>query len=270
MDERQRFDVYRHQLQDLGFPLSPRHRMLDLGSGGGQLVAAGREQGYDVWGCDFEQPDYMKRLQVRAAGYVRLIPDPYAIPFEDGAFDVVVSDQVFEHVMDYPGTLAELHRVMKPGGVFIHMFPSRYRPIEPHVFVPFGTMVRAPSWLRLWASLGIRNSFQKGQPAAEVAAFNRNYLMTRTHYLSRRDLRRQFERYFTDVQFVEKTFLKYARRGRPLYALSGVLPFLPALYSSLHGRVVFGRRRAAATSADRAQETLRPVEHQQRFRNAAH
>jgi SAM-dependent methyltransferase len=209
----------------------------------------------------------MKQHQLRVAGYLRLIPDPYAIPYDDGTFDVIVSDQVFEHVMDYPGTLAELQRVMKPGGVFIHMFPSRYRVIEPHVFVPFGTIIRAPSWLRLWASLGIRNSFQKGQPAAEVARFNRNYLTTRTHYLSRRDLRRQFERYFTDVRFVEKTYLKYAGRARPLYTLSSVVWFLPALYSALHGRVVFGRR---AASADRTQETLRPIEHQQRFRNAAH
>ena len=39
-----------------------------------------------------------------------------ALPFEDGAFDVVVSTLVLCTVSDQPKSLAEIHRVLKPGG----------------------------------------------------------------------------------------------------------------------------------------------------------
>ena len=42
------------------------------------------------------------------------------LPFEDAAFDVVYSVAALEHVDDPAGTVAEIHRVLKPGGVAIH------------------------------------------------------------------------------------------------------------------------------------------------------
>lgn len=44
-----------------------------------------------------------------------------ALPFEDEAFDFVVSDQVFEHIEGDPfGAMAETLRVLRPGGVLVH------------------------------------------------------------------------------------------------------------------------------------------------------
>ena len=42
------------------------------------------------------------------------------LPFDDASFDVVYSVAALEHVDDPAGTVAEIHRVLKPGGVAIH------------------------------------------------------------------------------------------------------------------------------------------------------
>lgn len=47
------------------------------------------------------------------------------LPFPDGSFDLVFSSHVLEHVPDQPAALAEIHRVLAPGGVFFCVTPSR-------------------------------------------------------------------------------------------------------------------------------------------------
>ncbi len=50
------------------------------------------------------------------------------IPFPDNTFDVVIAQWVFEHVATPPQAVAEIQRVLKPGGVFIFMTPNAYSP----------------------------------------------------------------------------------------------------------------------------------------------
>ena len=146
--------------------------------------------------------------------------------------------------MDYPTTVREVHRVMKPGGAFLHVFPARYMPIEPHVHVPLGTMLRQRWWLQTWALVGIRNEFQTKLSAREACEANLAYLTTHTNYLTKRQLRDQFGRHFTDVRFVEDAFLHNRPRGGRIAGLARMLPFLPDVYSALGNRVAFGRRAA--------------------------
>jgi SAM-dependent methyltransferase len=98
------------------------------------------------------------------------------LPFEDSGIDVIINDQVFEHVLNYPQAIEELCRVMRVGGVFLHIFPSRYRVIEPHIYVPLASIFRPRWWLWLWALLGVRNEFQHGLPAREVVEKNAHFL----------------------------------------------------------------------------------------------
>ncbi len=100
----------------------------------------------------------------------------YKLPLEDDSIDFLFSGQVFEHVIDYPTTLAEIQRVLKPYGFSLHDFPSRYKVIEPHVYFPFASIVKNKTWLTFWAYLGIKYNFQKGMPAKEVAGENYHFL----------------------------------------------------------------------------------------------
>jgi SAM-dependent methyltransferase len=50
-----------------------------------------------------------------------------ALPFPDNSFDLVTSVAAFEHFLDVPAVVAELHRVVRPGGLLwisIHLFTS--------------------------------------------------------------------------------------------------------------------------------------------------
>ncbi len=115
-------------------------RVLDVGCGRGDTVAWLCEQGYDAYGVDV-RADYldMGRGFLDRAGHGggrlrEIVDDRY--PFDDGSFDVVLSDQVVEHVADLDGFAREVARVGAPGSTGLHVFPARWRPVEVHMKVP--------------------------------------------------------------------------------------------------------------------------------------
>jgi SAM-dependent methyltransferase len=62
--------------------------------------------------------------------------DPVGLPFAESSFDAVASIGVLEHVRETggnePGSMAEIARVLRPGGVFVcYHLPSRWSWIEP-------------------------------------------------------------------------------------------------------------------------------------------
>jgi SAM-dependent methyltransferase len=62
----------------------------------------------------------------RAPQYRRVDPVETApLPFPDNHFDTVTSFQVIEHVPSVPNYLAEIRRVLKPGGTFLCATPDR-------------------------------------------------------------------------------------------------------------------------------------------------
>jgi SAM-dependent methyltransferase len=266
-----RFDVFRRMLADLGFTIQPHMKVLEFGAGEGKLVACALAQGFDAYGCDLYDVQYSYTLTrdptataLRDQGRLKPIQTPYRLPFEDASIDVVFSDQVFEHVMNYPQAIDELRRVLRPGGVFVHAFPSRYLPIEGHIYVPLAALFRPRWWLWLWALLGVRNEFQQGMPAAEVVEKNVHFLKNGTNYPPTRQVKREFARCFSRVEFVERVFLPYSNRPRFL----AKVPFGAALYGLLWGRFLFGMRStvpesapsAAVTSGSQALSVMQPTE----------
>ncbi|WP_406215790.1 class I SAM-dependent methyltransferase [Streptomyces decoyicus] len=95
-------------------------RILDAGCGSGPLSAALRDRGADVTGIDASARMLAlarRRLGDDAALHVADLSDP--LPFDDGAFDDVVSSLVLHYLEDWGPTLAEIRRVLKPGGRLI-------------------------------------------------------------------------------------------------------------------------------------------------------
>jgi hypothetical protein len=121
---------------------------------------------------------------------------------------------VFEHVMDYDQALAEIARVLKPGGLSVHVFPSRWKPIETHAFVPFASVCRSSWWLYLWALAGIRNEFQGGLSARETARENARFLREETNYLTQRQIRAVAGRHFDGCRFAEEAQFRPDRYAR--------------------------------------------------------
>jgi SAM-dependent methyltransferase len=103
------------------------------------LVVAGREA-RETWGVDIALRWLLlarKRLDEEGMSGVGLVCGcSERLPFADESFLSMVGGDVFEHVGDQLATLAESHRVLRPGGRLVLASPNRYSLApEPHVQV---------------------------------------------------------------------------------------------------------------------------------------
>jgi SAM-dependent methyltransferase len=95
-------------------------RILDAGCGSGPLFAALRDRGALVTGIDSSAGMVelaRRRLGAGAALHVADLSNP--LPFADGAFDDVLASLVLHYLEDWGPTLAEIRRVLRPGGRLI-------------------------------------------------------------------------------------------------------------------------------------------------------
>jgi 2-polyprenyl-6-hydroxyphenyl methylase / 3-demethylubiquinone-9 3-methyltransferase len=90
--------------------------LLDAGCGGGVLAPYVRRLGYRHVGVDVRRAGLE---QAAARGVAALTGDVTALPLATGCADVVVAGELLEHVADMPGAVAELCRVLRPGGLLV-------------------------------------------------------------------------------------------------------------------------------------------------------
>ena len=99
-------------------------RILEVGCGWGELSDwLARETGAEVVAIDLSPR--MVEL-ARARGVAAEVGDVQALRFEDGAFDVAVAAWMLYHVPDLDRALAELARVLRPGGRLVAVTNSRF------------------------------------------------------------------------------------------------------------------------------------------------
>ncbi len=99
-------------------PAAPRPGavLVDAGCGGGLLAPHVRRRGYRHVGVDLRRSGLE---QSAGRGVAAVGGDVTALPLADGCADVVVAGEILEHVTDLPGTVAELCRVLRPGGLVV-------------------------------------------------------------------------------------------------------------------------------------------------------
>jgi len=95
-------------------------RMLDAGCGSGPLFAALRDRGAIVTGFD-KSAGMLEVARQRLGDDADLVVAELGspLPFTDGAFDDVAASLVLHYLEDWGPALAELRRVLKPGGRLI-------------------------------------------------------------------------------------------------------------------------------------------------------
>ncbi|WP_198018809.1 methyltransferase domain-containing protein [Azorhizobium doebereinerae] len=101
--------------------------MLDLGSGDGYGTALLGERAAHVTGLDVD-PEAVEAARAAYGAEGRVMFETgsaHDLPFPDASFDVVVSFEMIEHVDRQERVVAEVRRVLKPGGLFIVSTPSR-------------------------------------------------------------------------------------------------------------------------------------------------
>ena len=92
-------------------------RVLDLGCGDGQISRILAAAGSRVVGVD-PTWNQIRVAHERGGGAAYARSEAAALPFPDGSFDAVVACLVFEHIDDVDGAIAEVARVVRPGGRF--------------------------------------------------------------------------------------------------------------------------------------------------------
>jgi len=93
----------------------PDDRVLDVCCGTGDLAIAARKRGASVVGLDFSER-MLERARAKRGDVDWVRGDLLALPFEDGSFDAVTVGFGVRNVEDLPAALAEMRRVLRPGG----------------------------------------------------------------------------------------------------------------------------------------------------------
>lgn len=111
------------------------HHLLDLGCGFGRHAFEAARRGAHVTAADMAMPELADVGATFAAmaeageldaevACTMVAADATRLPFDDATFDRVIASEVLEHIGDDLGALAELTRVLKPGGIIAATVPT--------------------------------------------------------------------------------------------------------------------------------------------------
>lgn len=140
---------YHHLLRFLASRVRPGASLLDGGCAMGVFVKLACDAGFSAKGCDYSE---------RAVAYGRehfgvdIVPSPIedvAVP--DESFEVVTLLHVFEHLADPNRALAEVRRILKPGGLFL-LETVNYL---PHYYIERYARILIPLYCRLTGRPGL-------------------------------------------------------------------------------------------------------------------
>jgi 2-polyprenyl-3-methyl-5-hydroxy-6-metoxy-1,4-benzoquinol methylase len=140
-------NFYRKYADTLGYGKSGA-RVLDVGCGAGQVVARLTEAGFEAHGVDVSEPNI-----ARARKFVDRcqIYDGRHLPFTNNHFASVGALNVLEHVEEPEAFIAELVRVVEPGGRLVISSPNFLRVIGFRDYHPRmrGLASKWRNWRRL-------------------------------------------------------------------------------------------------------------------------
>jgi SAM-dependent methyltransferase len=107
------------EIDQIASVFTPGSRILEIGAGTGIQALKLRQAGFDVAAVDISSSHYAAHMVFPVEHY-----DGKRLPFADATFDIVFSSNVLEHIADLPAMHAEMRRVLKPGGISVHLMPT--------------------------------------------------------------------------------------------------------------------------------------------------
>ena len=115
------------QYADKGF-----RRGLNLGTGEGDYDHFISNYCEELIGCDINEKDirFARLLNASVSNLEYRVEDALDLSFEDDSFDLLVSVEVLEHVGKPEKMVAEIGRVLKPGGISLITFPRFNFPLS--------------------------------------------------------------------------------------------------------------------------------------------
>lgn len=109
-----------------------RGRALEIGPGSGLYLPLLANRFQEVIAADIEDA-YLNHASTLRDAYPNLRPvvdDITCSKLAERSFDLILCTEVVEHIADSARAIAEMHRLLKPGGFLILSTPQRYSPLE--------------------------------------------------------------------------------------------------------------------------------------------
>jgi SAM-dependent methyltransferase len=128
-------------------------RVLDLGCRSGALTQHFLE-GNSVVGLDVDSAALEKAAALGIEPVQANVEEP--LPFEDSTFDAVVAGELFEHLQFPDALVAEIRRVLAPGGVLVGSVPNAFRMQSRLRFLRGRAPEDDPTHLRMFSTSALR------------------------------------------------------------------------------------------------------------------
>jgi SAM-dependent methyltransferase len=216
-------------------------RMLDYGCGTGPMVTLGRTQNLDIWGADTYAgyySEWSKAVSPIAQDRILRIENDRA-NFPDEHFDLVLSNQVLEHVTNPEASIADMYRLLRPGGTLIAAFPVTGTWYEGHVGLYFvhhfgkGSKLR-DVYFRSARRLGF-GLYHRNATPAEWARISASTLDDACFYYPHARMTRAFEKIFgAPIEDMAVDYMR-TRLGSRVAALPD--PLLRFIYHKRAGEI---------------------------------
>ena len=115
---------------------APGRRILDIGSGPGYFLEAGRERGWQALGFE---PSRIAADYTRARG-LAVVQDFFSAAKANthGPFDAISLSMVLEHVRDPIGLIDEARSLLVPGGLLLLISPNDFNPLQMTLWKKLG------------------------------------------------------------------------------------------------------------------------------------
>ncbi len=211
-------------------------RLLDIAMGTGYYIDRAREMGAEAYGADLSI--HACRIARSRHPDLRICrSDAELLPFRSGVFDIVLCLQLIEHVPKPENVLAEVARVLKPGGMLFLSAPNMLGSnlLSRTLRAIRGTFSREvkrivplrPDILQQW------DGASKSQDVADQDACNRS-----TVFHARNLLRRN------GLEILHLDTLRHPKKYRPLrYAFERMLQKVPLLrYTGINFKILARKR----------------------------
>ncbi len=150
--------------------LNGTHSLLDMGTGGGELLSSLAPLPPDTHATEAYPPNQrIARVRLEPLGVnVHNIIEESPLPFQDERFDLIINRHEWYDPL-------EVHRILKPNGIFITQQVSELDNLELHQVLEKGTTFPVGKWSLPQAAIGLYEANFEIQ-MAEKAALNNAFM----------------------------------------------------------------------------------------------
>lgn len=253
------YQIYFSILEDLinkNFRDKSEINILDFGCGSGKMLSLLDELSYkkelsktkiSFFGVDvFKNKNSLEKTRKLARNAFIKSINPYE-DFDFGVkFDIVISNQVFEHINYLEKIYAHLRLILNNNGLIIAGFPTKEIIIEPHLKIPFIHYIKKETkilfyFLSVFSLLKIgqfNRKFKKKEDRISFIKNRYNYCNTSIHYINYKEHVQILRKYFKKNVDISEIFLFSFKNKRKL---SNYIKFMLALIPNKNIRLLLMR-----------------------------